>query len=74
MDAGCGTGNYSKVMLDAGVGKINMFDGSEGMLKQARAKIQEYLETPRVVGIQQNFLPSLPFDDEHFNAVMFMQV
>eukprot|EP00112_Aurelia_sp_Birch-Aquarium-sp1_P014437 Seg3117.1 transcript_id=Seg3117.1/GoldUCD/mRNA.D3Y31 product="Demethylmenaquinone methyltransferase" protein_id=Seg3117.1/GoldUCD/D3Y31 len=74
LDAGCGTGNYSKVLLEAGVGKVNMFDGSEGMLKQSKAKLQKFIDSKQIVELRQHLLPTLPFEDNKFDAVMFMQV
>ena len=74
LDAGCGTGNYSKVLLEAGVGKIYMLDGSEGMLSQSKNKLQKYIDEKRIVDLRKHYLPSLPFEDNTFDVVMFMQV
>ena len=74
MDAGCGTGNYSKVMLEAGVGKVHMIDGSEGMLNQSKTKLHKYIESKKILDIKKHFLPTLPFEDNMFDVVMFMQV
>ena len=74
LDAGCGTGNYSKVLLEAGVGKIYMIDGSEGMLSQSKSKLQNFIDEKRIVDLRKHYLPSLPFEDNTFDVVMFMQV
>ena len=68
LDAGCGTGNYSKDLLKMGVGHVTMFDASEGMLNKAREKIEPYKDK---VTIQQGVLPDLPFPDGTFDVVMF---
>ena len=71
LDAGCGTGNYALGFLDAGVGRITMFDGSDGMLQTARTKTANY---HGIVEYRLGRLPQLPFADESFDVVMFNQV
>ena len=44
LDAGCGTGNYAKELLDAGVGHVDMLDASNGMLTIARTKLKKYVD------------------------------
>jgi len=74
LDAGCGTGNYSKALLEAGVGKVSMLDGSDGMLSRAKAKLQNFIDSKNIVDIRKHLLPTLPFEDDTFDVVMFMLV
>ena len=39
LDAGCGTGRYSKDLIDLGVGKITLLDQSLTMLEIAKEKL-----------------------------------
>ena len=74
LDAGCGTGNFSKALLERGVGHITMLDASEGMLSQAKAKVMPYIKKGCVVDLRLHQLPSLPFEDKQFDAVMINHV
>ncbi|XP_065058202.1 ubiquinone/menaquinone biosynthesis C-methyltransferase UbiE-like [Rhopilema esculentum] len=74
LDAGCGTGNYSKAFLDNGIGKVSCFDASEGMLSKAKNKLSDYIATKNVIQIKQGFLPKIPYEDNCYDAVIFMQV
>ena len=71
LDAGCGTGNYSLGLLDAGLGRITMMDGSNGMLNTARTKTDHYKD---IAEYRLGKLPKLSFPDESFDVVMFNQV
>ena len=73
LDAGCGTGNYAKELLDAGVGHIDMLDASVGMLDIARTKLKKYVDDGRA-HIINDFLPTLPYPDGYFDCVMFIAV
>ena len=74
LDAGCGTGNYSKAFLDNGIGKVSCFDASKGMLEKAKKKLAGYIEKGRVGEMKQDFLPNIPFEDNAFDVVIFMLV
>ena len=73
LEAGCGTCNYSKAFLDNGIGKISCFDASEGMLEKAKKKLAGYIEDGRVGEMKQDFLPNIPFEDNSFDVIIFMQ-
>lgn len=72
LDAGCGTGNYSLGFLQQGVGSLTMIDASEGMLTCAKGKVKDYMNN--VKEVKQHELPTLPFPDNSFDVVIFMQV
>ncbi|XP_052788420.1 uncharacterized protein LOC128223165 isoform X2 [Mya arenaria] len=71
LDAGCGTGNYARDLLDHGCGHVTLLDASPGMLEKARAKVADYIESGRVKDIVEAKLPKIPFPDGTFDAVMF---
>ena len=73
LDAGCGTGNYAKELLDAGVGHIDMLDASVGMLDIARTKLKTYVDDGRA-HIIHDYLPKLPYPDGYFDCVLFIAV
>jgi len=72
LEAGCGTGNYSRGFLQNGIGKLTMFDANEGMLGRAKEKVAGY--NNKVTEIRQHALPSIPYPDESFDAIAFVQV
>ena len=73
LDAGCGTGNYAKELLDAGVGHVDLLDANDAMLNIARTKLKAYVEDGRAT-IVNHHLPSLPYPDKCFDCVMFLAV
>ena len=73
LDAGCGTGNYAKELLDAGVGHVDMLDASNGMLTIARTKLKKYVDDGRA-HIIHDYLPTLPYPDGYFDCVLFIAV
>ncbi|XP_053380875.1 ubiquinone/menaquinone biosynthesis C-methyltransferase UbiE-like isoform X2 [Mercenaria mercenaria] len=71
LDAGCGTGNYSKSLLDIGVGQMALLDSSSEMLKTAKDKLDNYIECGKVTDVVECTMPPIPFPDDSFDAVLF---
>jgi len=74
LDVGCGTGNYSKAFLDAGIGKVTAIDGSTGMLAKAEEKLKPYIMEKKVTELKICRLPDIPFPDSSFDVVSIIQV
>lgn len=74
LDAGCGTGNYTKALLDYGIGSITMLDASAGMLEKAKVKLAAAIASGQVREVVHMSMPPLPFPDTSFDAVMFNMV
>jgi SAM-dependent methyltransferase len=72
LDAGCGTGNYSRALLDH-VARIEAVDLSAGMLEIARRKLSEAELQARVV-FHQASIDALPLPDGAVDGVMVNQV
>ena len=72
LDAGCGTGAYSRAMLGH-VGRVDAVDLNEGMLAVARAKLEPEEAAGRIA-FHQGSIDALPFADETFDAAMINQV
>ena len=72
LDAGCGTGNYSRAMLDY-VGRIEAVDMNPGMLEVAAQKLAGKRDEGRI-SFHSARIDELPFEDEHFDGVMINQV
>lgn len=72
LDAGCGTGNYSRALLPH-LGKITAIDLSDGMLAVAEAKLQSDAEAGRIT-FRKASITDMPFDEGTFDAVLFNQV
>ncbi len=72
LDAGCGTGAYSRAMI-AHVGRIEAVDLNEGMLSVARAKLAQEQAAGRIA-LHRASIDALPFGDESFDAAMINQV
>ena len=72
LDAGCGTGNYSRALIGH-LGRVTGLDLSEGMLKVARGKLGREIEAGRVA-LHQGSITAMPFAAEEFDAVIFNQV
>lgn len=72
LDAGCGTGNYSRALVDH-VARIEAVDMNEGMLGVARAKLAQ-AEAARRIRFQRAGIDDLPLGDASADAVMINQV
>lgn len=72
LDAGCGTGNYARAMLDY-VGRIEAVDLNPGMLEVAAQKLAEAQLEGRI-SFHSSRIDELPFEDESFDGVMINQV
>lgn len=71
MDAGCGTGNYAKALIEYGVGNVTLLDASSGMLEKARVKLADEIKSGKVKDVVEATMPPIPFPDGTFDAVMF---
>ena len=72
LDAGCGTGAYSRAMLPH-VDHIDAVDLNEGMLVVARAKLAVE-EAGGRIAFHQGGIDTLPFADATFDGAMINQV
>ncbi|MDP8978946.1 MAG: class I SAM-dependent methyltransferase [Actinomycetota bacterium] len=72
LDAGCGTGNYSRAVLGH-VGRVEAVDGNPDMLRVARVKMAGEHDTG-LVGFHEGDITALPFEDEVFDGAMVNQV
>ena len=73
LDAGCGTGNYAKELLEAGVGQIYLLDADDGMLGACKLKLKAYSDNGRVDFLKHK-LPTLPYPDGYFDCILLMNV
>jgi len=72
LDAGCGTGNYSEALLKY-IGKISAVDLNEGMLNQAKDKLDFARQQGRIE-FHHAPIDSLPFEDAQFDGIVINQV
>lgn len=72
LDAGCGTGNYARALVDR-VGRLTGLDLEPAMLARARVKLDAAIATGRAELLQGSVL-DLPFADAAFDAVMVNQM
>ena len=72
LDAGCGTGTYSELVLPH-VGHIDAMDINPGMLAVAREKLGDNVADAQVA-FHQGSIDNMPFEAACFDAVMFNQV
>jgi 2-polyprenyl-3-methyl-5-hydroxy-6-metoxy-1,4-benzoquinol methylase len=68
LDMGCGTGRFTVPMAAAGA-QVTGFDLSEGMLSEARRKLDE---RDLSAELRQGDMANLPFDDGTFDTVTSM--
>eukprot|EP01084_Bolivina_argentea_P074219 134676_1 len=78
LDAGCGTGNYIKVLYDLGIGFIEGIDFSQGMLNKCVEKF-ESIQTNVLEGQSIRLYPGdlnepLPYKPQSFDAILLTQV
>lgn len=72
LDAGCGTGSYSKALLPY-VRHVKAIDLNPGMLRQAADKLEEEIRDGKL-SLHRGEIENLPFDDQTFDGVMINQV
>ena len=72
LDAGCGTGNYARALVDY-IHHIELVDRCPGMLEQASQKLRQFQDGGRV-GIHHAEIDELPLADASVDAVMVNQV
>ena len=72
LDAGCGTGNYTRALLNQ-VARIEAVDRSAGMLAAARAKLEGAIAAGRVA-LHEAAIDALPLADGAVDGVMVNQV
>jgi len=72
LDAGCGTGSYSRALIEH-VRHIVAVDMNPGMIKVASHKLEHFQQEGRIT-FHQAKIDSLPFKNETLDAVMINQV
>eukprot|EP01129_Flabellula_baltica_P017239 TRINITY_DN9493_c0_g1_i1.p1 TRINITY_DN9493_c0_g1~~TRINITY_DN9493_c0_g1_i1.p1 ORF type:complete len:294 (-),score=67.14 TRINITY_DN9493_c0_g1_i1:19-855(-) len=72
LDAGCGTGNYSRELLKY-VNHVHAVDISQGMIDTARAKLAKEEEEGKIEFVIAPVY-ELPFPDDYFDGIMVNQV
>lgn len=72
LDAGCGTGNYSRALLEH-VGRIEAVDLNPGMLEVAARKLERE-QTHGRISFHTAQIHELPFEDATSDGVMINQV
>ena len=74
LDAGCGTVNFTKALIDYGVGKVTLLDASAGMLDRAKDKLKDAMDKNIIDKVVEAKMPPLPFEDGSFDAILFSLV
>ena len=72
LDAGCGTGNYSRALISR-VARIEAVDINPGMLEKARQKMRPEAAADRI-RFHRSPVDELPLEDESVDGVMVNQV
>src|SRR4051812_26943173 len=72
LDAGCGTGDYAKALLDY-VGQVEAVDLNHGMLEVATRKLKQARLEGRI-SFHSSQIDTLPFEDATFDGIMINQV
>jgi ubiquinone/menaquinone biosynthesis C-methylase UbiE len=72
LDAGCGTGNYARVLVDH-VHRVEAVDRCPGMIAQASRKLQPFQDDGRVA-VHRAEIDDLPLAEATIDAVMVNQV
>jgi len=72
LDAGCGTGNYSQILVER-VGRMEAVELNAGMIEQAKAKLASEVEAGRI-RFQQASIDALPLEDQSVDAIVINQV
>ena len=72
LDAGCGTGNYARALIDH-VHRIELVDRCPGMIAQASQKLRHFQDNGHVA-IHQAGIDDVPLADASVDAVMVNQV
>jgi ubiquinone/menaquinone biosynthesis C-methylase UbiE len=72
LDAGCGTGNYSRALISR-VARVEAVDLNAGMLEKARAKLRAEASAGRI-HFHQAPIAALPLRDGSVDGVMVNQV
>ena len=72
VDAGCGTGNYSRALVSR-IARIEAVDLNAGMLDKARKKLSDEAQAGRVV-FHQAPIDAIPLADASVDGVMMNQV
>ena len=60
LDAGCGTGQHSKALLEMGIGEITLLDASPQMLTVAKEALETHTQQKKAHIIEATF-PGFPF-------------
>lgn len=74
LDAGCGTGNYAKALIEKGIGKITLLDANKDMLHLAKVKLSDLIDKKIIHQVVEAKMPPLPFPNGSFDVVLFSLV